>query len=407
VVGLWALAPSAVTAVPTRDLAPVVPAEHRSALVAGNTAFALALYRTLAAEPRNLFLSPASVSIALAMAYAGAAGDTATQIAAALRFPLPPGELHPAFNWLDLALRGRGGGARGADGQPFRLHMVNATWGQHDHRFLESYLDAVAVNYGAALRLLDFESAPEPSRVTINDWVSSRTERRIPELLPPGSITRDARLVLTNAIYFNAAWASQFNEKRTAAATFRPLRDGSVTVPFMRQTGEFPYADGDGYRAVELPYDGRELSMIVLVPDEGRFEEFERTLSVATLDGIIESMDARELNLALPRFELRGNYDLVAALGTLGIKDAFVDGAADFSGLDGTRTLSIAGIFHATFVSVREAGTEAAAASAVTMGLTAAKPPPIDVTIDRPFLFLIRDRETRALVFLGRVVNPS
>jgi serpin B len=389
-----------------RDRAPVVSESDRAAFVVDNTSFGLDLYRTLAPGERNLFISPSSISIALAMTYAGAAGNTAIEMAEALHFALPPGRLHAAFNWLDLELSGRGEGAQGADGEPFRLEVVNAIWGQTGYELLPSYLDTIATSYGAGLRLLDFFAAPEPSRIAINAWVAQQTADRIEELLPVGAITRDTLLVLTNAVYFNAAWAYPFDRARTADGSFLLEGGGTTIVPFMRQTQEFGYVDGDGYVAVELPYDGDELSMIAILPDPGELRVLEQSLDAAAIDAIVDSMTLRNMNLALPRFEFKSEYDLVAALSALGMKDAF-SGVADFSGIDGSRGLSIQGVFHDTFVSVSEPGTEAAAATAVVIGKVSVPPPPIDVSFDRPFIFLIRDLQTRSVVFLGRVLNPS
>ncbi len=215
-----------------RDLTPDVPAADLATLVAGDNAFAFDLYRELAVEDGNLVASPHSVSVALAMTYAGAAGNTAAEMAAAMHYDLAQGALHPAFNALDLALSSRGEGAQGADGQPFRLRVVNAAWAQRDFVFLASYLDTLGLNYGAGVRLMDFATAPEPSRATINAWVSEQTETRIPELLPAGSIDAGTRLVLTNAVYFNAAWETQFEPEDTTAEAFAGVGD----VPTMVQT---------------------------------------------------------------------------------------------------------------------------------------------------------------------------
>ena len=341
------------------------------------------------------------------MTYAGANGNTATEMADAMNFTLPSDQLHTAFNWLDLELNSRGEDAQGSDGEPFRLKVVNATWGQKDFNFLQTYLDTLALNYGAGLWLLDFINDPEGSRETINSWVEEQTEDKIEKLLPEGSVSSATRLVLTNAVYFNAAWASQFQETMTQDGSFNISSSDSVTVPMMQQTESFQYYAGTGYEAVELFYDGWELSMVILVPDAGTLSTFEAGLSTGLIDEALTGMTSTHINLKMPRFEFKGDYDLVAPLRNLGMNDAFTDGVADFSGIDGTQQLVISGVVHKTFVSVNESGTEAAAATGVTVGVTSVPPPPIDVFVDRPFIFMIRDIQTKTIVFMGRVVNPG
>ncbi len=252
-----------------REAAPQVSENVLQALAAGNSVFAFDLYQALRREEGNLFFSPYSISVALAMTYAGARSDTEAQMADVLRFNLPQDRLHPAFNGLDQELAKRGEGAAGVDGEGFRLNIANALWGQTGYPFLPEFLDLLARNYGAGMRLVDFASDAEAARVTINDWVSEQTEGRIKDLIPPDVLDATTRLVLTNAIYFNAAWAKPFQETATADGPFYPLDGEQVTVPFMHQSDTFGYARGDGYQLVELPYSGHELSMVILLPDEG------------------------------------------------------------------------------------------------------------------------------------------
>jgi serpin B len=371
--------------------------------------FAFELYQYLKddAGEANLFFSPYSISVALAMTYAGARGGTEQQMADTLHFTLPQGQVHPAFNWLDLALASRGEGAKGKDFRGFRLHIANAIWGQSGYKFLDTFLDTLAVNYGAGLGLLDFASDPEASRLTINDWVSDQTEGRIEEMVPRGAIGPLTRLILTNAIYFNAAWAEPFERSQTKDGAFHLLDGSQVTVPMMWNSDSYGYAEGKRYQAVELPYDDRELSMVILLPKAGRFKRIEDSLDADRVDAILGKLEHQQVALTLPKFEFESEFGLSDALAALGMPDAFSMGA-DFSGMDGTSELFIHGIVHKAFVSVNEEGTEAAAATAVTEapGATPTPPEPIEVTVDRPFLFLIRDLETGALLFVGRVVNP-
>jgi serpin B len=387
-----------------------IPASDQAELVGGNSAFAFDLYRLLKEEAgkENLFYSPHSISLALAMTYAGARGETEQQIADTLHYTLPQDRLHPAFNWLDLELASRGEGAEGKDDGGFRLNVANSTWGYKDHTFLPEYLDTLALNYGAGMRLVDFVGDPEGARVAINDWVSDETEERIKDIIPPGAIDEMTRLVLANAIYFNAAWAEPFEEGQTQDGPFYLLDGGQVTVPMMHQTASFGYAEGAGYQAVELPYDGRELSMVILLPAAGEFESFEDSLDAGRVDAITSDLAYERVILTMPKFEVESSFSLGDALSEMGMPLAFsMD--ADFSGIDGMRDLYIGAVIHKAFVSVDEAGTEAAAATIVIMPAMAAPDPeePIEVTIDRPFIFFIRDIETGAVLFVGRVMNPS
>jgi serpin B len=389
-----------------RETSPDVDEADLATLVEGNSAFAFDLYQAIRESDGNLFYSPYSISLALAMTYAGAKGETAQQMADTLQFILPPDRLHPAFNDLDLELARRGEGAEGRDGEGFRLNIVNAIWGQKDYEFLSEFLDLLAENYGAGLRVLDFANAPEESRITINDWVSDQTEGRIEDLIPQGMINALTRLVLTNAIYFNAAWQYPFEEDMTGDGPFYLLDGGEVTVPMMRQTESFGYAEGDGYQAVELLYDGGELSMVILLPASGQFDTFEGTLDAQQVDGIIGSLEYRQVALTMPKFEFESEFSLREALVAMGMPVAF-SGDADFSGMTGNRDLFIAEVIHKAFVSVDEAGTEAAAATAVVMPTSMPPDETIEVTVNRPFVFLIQDIETGAILFIGRVVNPS
>jgi serpin B len=391
-----------------RITSPNVSQSDQALLVEGNTAFAFRLYQALREESGNLFYSPYSISLALAMTYAGANGKTAQQMAATLQFTLEQDRLHPAFNWLDAELAKRDQGAQGKDGKGFRLNIANAIWGQKHYEFLPAFLDVLAENYGAGLRLLDFITETEKSRLAINDWVSDQTEGRIKDLIPPGAIDTLTRLVLTNAIYFNAAWKYPFNDKVTANGPFYLLDGGQVTVPMMRQTESFGYAKGEGYQAIELRYDGDELSMVILLPASGNFEAFEEGLQAQKVSDIISGLRPTQVTLTMPQFKFESEFSLKDTLADMGMPDAFSPEDADFSGMTGNPELFISDVVHKAFVAVDEAGTEAAAATAVIVGTTSAPgEPPVEVTIDRPFIFLIRDIETGAILFVGRVLNPG
>ncbi|MBN1947069.1 MAG: serpin family protein [Bradymonadales bacterium] len=390
-----------------REESPEIEDAELIELVEGNTAFAVDMYQTLDGQAEgNLFFSPISISIALAMTFAGADGLTLQEMAETLHFTLPEERLHPAFNALDQELASRGQGAQGQDGEKFRLRMVNAIWGQTGYPFLQSFLDLLAQNYGAGLRLLDFRADPEGCRQTINYWVAFQTEDRILDLLPSGSIETVTRLVLTNAIYFNAAWLLAFDEESTTEGPFYPPEGSPVIAPLMNLGGTLAYQRATGYQAVELLYDGEEISMVVILPDEGLFESFEETLSGDQLDLVVGGLVPTEMNLTLPRFEFTVEFQLSEALIELGMGHAFF--GADFSRMDGTYNLAISEVFHKAFVLVDEAGTEAAAATAVVVNDCTSEPPSTPhMVVNRPFLFLIRDVQTGTVLFLGRVLDPT
>lgn len=392
---------------------PAATAAEVEQLVRGNNEFAFGLYDRLAASGGNLFYSPYSISVALAMTYAGASGETERQMMEALRFQLPGETLHRAFNSLAAEIESRGSERSGDQAGRFQLSIANAVWGQRDHGFREEFLDELARHYGAGVRPADFRANPEESRTTINDWVAERTADRIRDLLPPGIVTALTRMVLTNAIYFNAAWAYPFDPGRTSPGDFHLLDGGVRQVPMMRVTEEFGYASGDGYQAVELPYYGGELAMTLLLPDAGRFQEFEGRVDAALAERILDDIAIRNVDLAMPRFEFESQFQLSEALKALGMPNAFNPGAAEFAGMDGKSCaagddacLFIGAVVHKAFVAVDEEGTEAAAATAVLMQVESAPPPPVSVTADRPFLFLISDRATGAILFIGKVQQP-
>jgi serpin B len=383
----------------------VSPADS-AALVSGNNAFAFDLYQAVKDGQGNIFFSPFSISLALAMTYAGAQGSTAQEMAKTLHYDLPQDRLHPAFNNLDALLATRGQGAKGKDGKGFKLNIVNAIWGQKGYAFLPQFLDLLAEDYGAGLRLMDFISAPEKSRQVINQWVSDQTAGLIKDLIPAGAIDSLTRLVLTNAIYFNAAWADQFDKAATHPDTFHTLAGSDVTVPMMNQAERLNYLDGDNFQAVELPYDGRQLSMLIVMPDAGKFADVEKSLDAAMAGSIIKNLGARQIALSLPKFKFDSEFGLNKTLKAMGMPVAF-SGDADFSGMTGKRDLYISDVIHKAFIDTDESGTEAAAATAVIMRATAMPVAPIEVKINRPFIFLIRDIQTGTVIFLGRVANPG
>ncbi len=390
-----------------RDTSPAAGRDDIQALSDGNTAFALDLYHFLAAKPGNLFYSPYSISVALAMTYAGARSDTASQMAQTMHFDLPQDRLHPAFNAYSLDLEARADAV--TEGTPFELSVANSLWGQQGFSFLPEFLDLLAEHYGAGMRLVDYTADPEGARQAINQWVAEETRDRIQDLIPQGAIDALTRLVLANAIYFKTAWMHPFETEATAPAPFYRLDGTSVEVPMMHQGESYAYALGDGYRALVLPYESGNVSMVILLPDEGWFQAVEQTLSPAMVEDIMAGLSYGPVMLSLPRFQVESEFSLKDALVALGMTDAFEPDRADFSGMDGGRTdLHIGAVLHKTFVSVDEKGTEAAAATAVIMRITSAPiGEPIEFLMDRPFIFLIRDDQTGTILFVGRVLDPQ
>lgn len=375
-------------------------------LVRGNSAFALDLYGTLREREGNLFYSPHSISVALAMMYAGARGETARQMEEVLRFQLSPDQLHPAFNVLDLALSSRGENSGSQERGEFRLNIANAIWGQKGFAFLPDFLDELAENYGAGMRSVDFIRDPETSRTAINDWVADRTEEKIKDLIPEGVIDILTRLVLSNAIYFNAAWHLPFDGKNTSTDSFYLLGGHRVDVPMMWQDEVFNFAWHEAYQAqvVELLYKGREISMIIFLPAQGEFERFESLLTSDLVSEMLKGMSPLRLRLSIPSFELQSGFELSQTLAGMGMPDAFRVKVADFSGMtDKDDNLYCSAVFHKAFVKVNERGTEAAAATGVVIATESAVP---TFTANRPFIFFIRDIPTDAILFVGRVMDP-
>jgi serpin B len=393
-----------------RNMNPVSPSEDMKELVGGNNAFAFDYYRSVRDQGGNLFFSPFSISIALAMTFAGAREGSETQMSQVMHYSLPQERLHAAFNALDLLLEGSNDSAGDEEeGQEFELNVANSIWGQKDYEFLAEYLDLLALNYGTGLRLVDFASAPEEARQAVNLWVEDQTKDKIKNLIPEGAIDGFTRLVLANAIYFKADWLFPFDKNNTRDNPFNLLDGGEALVPMMSfsTSEQLSYHAGEGFQAVEMPYVGEDVSMVILVPDAGKFEAFESELNSALVESILSALEPNQVMLTLPKFSFESEFQLKDKLSQMGMPEPFDPDLANFSGMDGTRQLYIGEAYHKAFVAVDEKGTEAAAATAVIMQLSMAPAQQIDLVVDRPFIFLIRERETGTILFLGRVTNPS
>jgi serpin B len=367
--------------------------------------FGFDLWRAAAGGRSNAVMSPASVALAVAMARAGARGQTADEIDAVLR-KLGSDEHAAWVAALDAALNARTGRFKDRAGtdQDVTLRIVNAPFAQRDYAIKSPYLEALASRFGAGLRLVDYKQAPEAARHAVNQWVAGETEQRIKELLAAGTIDTLTRIVLVNAIYLKAAWQFPFEVEGTAPASFRLLDGTAVDVPTMHLGESLPYAAGDGWRAVELPYVGDDLALTIVVPDD--LAAFESTLNGRSFASVVSGLASRNVDLSLPKFGAESRLELTSALAALGMPTAFTD-AADFSGITAEESLAISAVIHQANIDVDEKGTEAAAATAVVIRATSAPADPITLSVDRPFLFALRDLQTGAVLFLGRIVNPQ
>jgi serpin B len=364
--------------------------------------FGLELLRSGTPASDNAVLSPASIALALGLTRPGARGETARQMDEVLR-AVAADDHATWLNALEAALGARNGTFQNISNKDAEviLRIANAPFAQRDYPWQAGYLEALATRFGVGVRLVDYMTDFEAARRTINAWVDDQTEERIPELLQQGLLNELTRLVLVNAVYLKAPWFKPFSEEATTDSPFHRLDGSTMTVPTMRGTGGFSYAEGDGWWSVELPYAGRELAMTIIVPDDlGRFEA---SLDGAAFSEIVGQLEASHLFVWLPKFGIETQLKLKDALSELGMPIAFDADAADFSGMTTAERLFITEVVHQANIDVDEKGTEAAAATAVIAEATSM---PAEVKVDRPFLFALRDVPTGTILFLGRVVEP-
>lgn len=375
------------------------PKPNIGVAVAGNNAFALDLYAMLKKEQGNLFFSPYSISSALAMTYGGARGDTAEEMATALRFTLGEDEIHPAFAQISREFD-----KIHKKGQ-VQLHVANSLWPQKDYSLLPRYVALIKQNYGVSITPVDYVKAAEDARKIINAWVEEETKEKIKDLIRPGDLGPLTVLVLVNAIYFKGNWASQFDPKRTQESEFTVSHNMKTQVQMMYQRGKFGYGEIEGAKLLELPYVGKELSMVIILPEEPNgLSKVEDQFTLKNFDSWIARISEQDVNVYLPKFKVTwGTFELNELLKGLGMRKAF--GPADFSGMDGTRTLFIGLVLHKAFLEVNEEGTEAAAATSVVM--TRSVPGIHMFKADHPFFFLIKDNVTGSILLLGRILDPS
>ncbi len=377
--------------------------EQVAAVVEADNQFAFDLYQRLRSDEGNLFFSPASISMALAMTYDGAAGNTAAEMAKVLHFGMPKAQLNEEMRALRASWNTK------EKKQGFRLDVANRLWGQKGYHFLPEFLQVTRTNYGAEMGQVDFRSDLEQARQTINRWAEDHTGQKITNLIPSADALKDARLVLTNAVYFKGGWREPFDKTRTKDEDFYVSADRKIKAAMMNTQDDFRYAHVDGLQLLELPYGDRSVAMIFLLPEKvGKLSQIEETLSAANLQTWIQRLALHEVIIYLPKFKTTSQFQLSDTLKSMGMVSTFDAPTADFSGITGDRALFISAVIHKAFVDVNEEGTEAAAASTGNAVGSAGEPtePPV-FRADHPFIFLIRDNRTGAILFLGRIVNPT
>lgn len=391
-------------------------------LVECSNKFGWSLYQQLAAKDGNVLISPHSLHVALAMTQVGAQGQTADQIAEAMQliakrqleivigpflidaYPLL---LHGTPNMPGIAAKNDKATDKNFRG--FTLNSVNAMWAQQGYPFRKDYLDKVTALFGSGLHEVDFAKDPEAARKTINNWVEQQTNDKIRDLLAPGTVDMATAMVLTNAVYFKAKWAEPFDVRMTTDKPFTLGNGEKISVPTMRDKRFTQYFEYEGMRAVELPYAGGGVSMMIVLPvNEKSLTDVERLLANGAMKQLLDHdlSRSREVELSVPRFKFEANYDMVPPLQKLGMVDAFDPGKADFSGIDGTRNMCVALVVHKTFIDVNEKGTEAAAAVERLYPGCMPTDKPIEFRVDQPFVFVIRHEPTGTVLFVGRVTDP-
>jgi len=369
-----------------------------SVLVSGHTAFALDLYDVLRKDHGNLFFSPYCLSSCMGMVWAGARGDTESEIAQVFRFQLPQEQLHATASILQRSLN------TGIEEALYQFLAANRIWGAVGYPWQESFLTTTQEEYGADLVQLDFAADPAAARTTINDWIANQTAQRITDLLLPTMVTPATRLVLTAAVYFKGNWASRFDPEDTCPGSFDIGHNRCAEVTMMHQTDGFGYAEFSDLSILEMPYVGQDLSMVILLPERSDgLSALEAEFDAENLASWLSALEEEEVEVAIPRFAFSSGLTLETTLCQLGMPSIFDGSLADLSGMTEAEGLCLSVLVHQAFVSVDEEGSDAAAG---TGGVIPPPGEPPSFEADHPFLFLIRDRVTEAVLFLGRVVDP-
>lgn len=381
-------------------------ADSATEVVRGNNEFALDLYSHLARSgASNVSFSPLSISSGLAMTFAGARGQTEQEMANVLRFAGGQDALHVAFSKLNEQIFA-------GENSGYKIRASNRLWGQQGYQVGPEFLELLRTRYGANLEQLDFGGQPELACQKINQWVRDQTAGKITNLISPDALNEVIRLLLTNAIYFKGDWTRKFDKAATKGDSFHLGSLKKVEVQMMRQQADLAYGRVGGVQVLELPYGNRDLSMVVLLPNDiGGLSKLEAALSVSNVDKWVAALLPHAVNVFLPKFRLTKQFALAGVLKSMGMATAFDTTTADFSGIKDMGacilpTLCISEVIHKSFVEVNEKGTEAAAATAVMTGYVSAPPPVPVFRADHPFVFMIRHNESGSILFMGRVVNP-
>jgi serpin B len=379
-----------------------IPASKAVGVVEGNNLLALDLYAKYKTEKGNIFFSPFSISSALAMTYEGARGRTAEEMKDVLHLPEDINVLREEYYALYQGIN--------AKDKKYELSTANALWAQKDYRFLQEYFSLVEKNYAGKVTNLDFATDTENSRQTINKWVEDQTKEKIKNLIPAGYILPSTVLVLTNAVYFKGEWVRKFDAKKTIDMDYMTGTGTTVKSRAMVSTGKesrFNYMEDDAMQVLEMPYSGDDLSMLVLLPKGDDLEKMEQLLSAETLAKIRNGLKNEQVNTYFPKFQFETKYYMEKDLQEMGMKDAF-SGNADFSGMTGVKDLFISHVIHQAYVEVNEEGTQAAAATAVIMDKLAAPQEQIHTfKADHPFVFIIQQKSSGNILFMGRVSDPT
>ena len=372
-------------------------------LVQGNTTFALDMYQKARDSEGNIFFSPYSISTVFAMTYAGARCETQKQMAGVFRFSLDPDQLHSAFSELQAHFQNL------QKNKILRLNIANALWIQKEYALLQTFVELTRKYYQANLFDMNFREDPEGSRSKINDWVEEKTEGKIQDLLPSGTIKSLTRLVLTNTIYFKAEWQNTFNARSTLEQDFWITPEDTIKVQMMSQKDRFGYGENETLQILEMPYIRGDLSMFVFLPKKkDGLQNLESNLDIETLKEWTSNLMPQQVNVFFPKFTTSQNIDLKTILKSLGMVDAFTENA-DFSGMEPKKELFITDAIHKAFIDVDEVGTEAAASTAVSVGVTSMPPPKVvpEFRADHPFFYIIKDNKAEGILFMGRLTRPA
>ena len=395
-----------------RETSSTVDLNQIMTLAEDNAAFAFAINEQInqtLGKNENFVFSPLSLSLALSMTLSGADSTTEQGMLEALHLSIPEEKIYPSFNALLLAIeQSQEMTKKGSEGSQFQINFANSIWGQAGYSFDTEFLDTLAKYYGAGVYNVDFRRNPKAAINAINAWVEDETQEKIQDLIPSGAINELTRLVLANAIYFNGSWLYPFDAKNTSQQPFKLLDGPEVTVELMKLSGKsLAYDKGENFQAVSLPYLSTDFNMVIVLPDAGKFQEFENQFSPEALKTIINEMKFVKVDLSMPKFDFESTLNANNALKALGMEEAFDVEKADFSGITQEDELMITDVLHKTTITVDEAGTEAAAASAVIVGVRSYNPEdPIVLVIDRPFQFFIMHKPTNAILFMGKVMQP-